>query len=615
MKDIKRIAIANRGEVACRIHRACQGLGYETVLLHSKPDIYTKAYRSCHHTYCVGEGPVIESYLNGEKLIRGALEMKCVALHPGFGFLSESPEFAKNVIDSGILFIGPSPETMACFGDKKRAKSICESLNIPVIDGFKGEDSKVSFLVKKAKDIGFPVLVKASAGGGGRGMRIIRDLSEASRLIESAMNEAQKAFGNSDMFLEKYLDRAKHIEVQIFGDREGKIHILGERECSVQRRHQKIIEESPSPSLTEKQREQVYSYAQHIGEAGNYKNAGTVEFLFQDEEFYFLEVNTRLQVEHPVTEEVFGIDLVESQIKTAFGEEVFFPQKPQPHRHSIELRFYAENPYENGIPSTGACGSLYFPKGSGRRYEVGIEKGDFITSYYDSMIAKIISTQSCREECLADLIQILKSCWTFGFYTNAPLLMQILNHSEFVSGEMTTQFFDQNFSGSLKPQMSSEEVDSISKQLLKVLYTPSKTSEKNPWSQNWREPLLYKSSDLPPKIYFEAVGKSLWWTRDGDIYQKSLNFDLSYRSKSLNNLICSPMPGVLYKLLCKKGDKINKGQTLVIIEAMKMEYSLIAESSGQVSDIHFKEGSQLKSNDVIIELKFFESQGFDEQKN
>ena len=609
MGKIKRIAIANRGEVAYRIHRTCQRLGYETVLLHSKPDVQTKAYRACDYTYCIGPGAVTESYLNGENLIHGALEMKCTAIHPGFGFLSESSEFAKKVIDSGVLFIGPSPETIAHFGDKKKAKSLCESLSIPVISG--ENSSKVSTLIKKTDEIGFPVLVKASAGGGGRGMRVIRNSNEAQKLIESAMNEALKAFGNSDVFLEKYLDCAKHIEVQIFGDRNGKIHILGERECSIQRKHQKIIEESPSPSLTKEQRNLVYSYAQRIGEAGNYKNAGTVEFLLQNNKFYFLEVNTRLQVEHPVTEEVFGIDLVEAQIKTTFDEGVSFPQTPQPHKHSVELRLYAENPYENGTPSTGTCGHFNFPEKKGRRYELGFEKGDQITSYYDSMIAKIISTQSCRKECLTDLIQILKTSHVFGLYTNAPLLAKILNHPEFISGEMTTQFFENHFSKPLEPLLASETVDSISEQLIKIFHTPSKFFKQSPWNQNWREPLLYKSLTLPPHIYFEIVDKNLWWTKDVDTYKRPLSSASSHSSKNQqeDHLVRSPMPGIIYKLLCKKGDKIKKGQTLFIIEAMKMEYSLVAKSSGQIKSIYFKEGSQVKSNDLIVELKTFKNQG------
>jgi 3-methylcrotonyl-CoA carboxylase alpha subunit len=448
---VTRIAIANRGEVAVRIIRACQELGYETVLLHSEADIHSRAFRLADKTICIGPAQTSESYLNISANIRGAQAGGAQAIHPGFGFLSENAEFADECHKAGIIFIGPSAESIRVLGDKVHCKSLAQKAGLPLVPGYDGDDQSIDCLINETEKIGYPVIVKAAAGGGGRGMKLIRSKDQARELIESAQREALSAFGSSKVFLEKYLDRAKHIEFQIFGDSSGNVVHLFDRECSVQRRHQKIIEEATSPSLSESLRKQMSEAAIAIGLAGKYRGAGTVEFLLQDGRFYLLEVNTRLQVEHPVTEEVVGVDLVKMQILTACSGFVFSPSATRsPVGHSIECRIYAENPYQGGIPSTGRLGRVHFPEGPGRRFEYGFEAGDEITSYYDPMIAKVIVWDENRTRCIQKMIRTLEDTMIFGVHTNIPYLIAILSHEEFISGKMTTRFIETYFAEPLK---------------------------------------------------------------------------------------------------------------------------------------------------------------------
>ncbi len=612
MKSIQKIAIANRGEVACRIHRTCLKLGIKTVLLHSEPDVKTLAYRICDETYCIGLGSASESYLNIEAQISAAKKCGADAIHPGFGFLSENAEFAKKTIEAGLIFIGPSPECIEMFGDKIRAKALCKAAEIPMVPGFQSQSASLETLIIESEKIGYPVLVKAAAGGGGRGMRLILDQASAKQQIESAMNEALKAFGNETVFLEKFLDHAKHIEVQIFGDVNGHIYILGERECSVQRKHQKIIEETPSPSLSEPQRKEVFSYARKIGIQGHYQSAGTVEFMFQDQKFYFLEVNTRLQVEHTVTEEVLGIDLVEAQILTADSKLVQLPYNLSPKGHSVELRLYAEDPYQGGIPSTGTLGTLHLPLANGRRLEIGVEPKDEVTPFYDSMIGKMISTQRTRIEAINDLIEWINDSVVFGVQTNLPLLKKILNHPEFVIGDMSTNFFDTYFKNSLVYSTSKEDQDYIELELVKInelnkiqyIGHDSNKIKNSPWSQNWRNKELYAPLELNlSNLDFQQIGRSLWWKKNNEIFKFDSINRLVATSDIADGLIKSTMPGSIFKILCSPGQNVKAGQTLIIIEAMKMEHSIKADSRGVVKAVNFLEGDTVQDDDVLLELE------------
>ena len=496
---IKRLAIANRGEVAVRIIRACQEMGIESVLLHSEADIKTRAYRLADHKVCIGPAPVSESYLSIPKNINGALAKGADGIHPGFGFLSENADFARACEESNLIFVGPRAEVIENLGDKISSKKIVTKTGVPTVPGYQGEDQSLPILIEEAEKIGFPVIVKAAAGGGGRGMKIISTKEQAQEQIESAQREATAAFGSPKVFLEKYLDKAKHIEFQIFGDASGKVVHFFDRECSVQRRHQKVIEEATSPSLTPELREKMGEAAVAIATQAGYTNAGTVEFLLQDEKFYFLEVNTRLQVEHPVTEMVLGVDLVKAQIRTAQGEPVFaFDRDLSPQGHSIECRLYAEDSYNQGVPSIGLLGAVKWPDGPGRRFEYGFERGDEITPYYDSMIAKIIVWDESRRGAIAKMLRVLDDVVIFGVKTNIPYLKEILNHSEFRAGTMTTQFIAKHFPRGLEKKENLSMVEQeFSRRVLEQMSQSSSpkgvdptgmriNTQPSPWFHKWR---------------------------------------------------------------------------------------------------------------------------------
>jgi acetyl/propionyl-CoA carboxylase alpha subunit len=489
-KSITRLAIANRGEVAVRIIRACEELGIETVLLHSEADVQSRAYRMATKKICIGPSSTAESYLNIAANVNGAVAAGAQAVHPGFGFLSENADFASACVAAGLIFVGPSAAAIKKLGDKVSCKELAKKLGLPLVPGYQGENQAVDELIIQAEKIGFPVIVKAAAGGGGRGMKILHSKDEACELIESAQREAQSAFGSSKVFLEKYLNRAKHIEFQIFGDSTGKVQHFLDRECSVQRRHQKIIEEATSPSIDLELRRKMGEAACLIGEAAGYQGAGTVEFLLQDDNFYLLEVNTRLQVEHPVTEMVMGVDLVKAQILTAQGDFVFSNTPAQPRGHAIECRIYAENPFLGGVPSTGRLGTVEWPEGPGRRFEYGFEEGDEITSYYDPMIAKVIVWDETRLRAIQKMKMVLSDSVVFGVHTNILYLQEILSHPEFVRGEMTTRFIEKHFSEALsEPALSANEkviVERLQKQTFDMGNTSGASSSESPFTHFWR---------------------------------------------------------------------------------------------------------------------------------
>ena len=493
------MAIANRGEVAVRIIRACQELGIKTVLLHSEVDVGTRAWRMSDEQVCIGPAPTAESYLNIQNNIAAAMKVSADAIHPGFGFLSENADFAEACKTAGLVFVGPKAETIRALGDKISAKKLIEKANVPTVPGYMGEDQSIATLVSEAERIGFPVIVKAAAGGGGRGMKVIKNKSEAPDLIASAQREAQSAFGSVIVFLEKYLDHAKHIEFQIFGDSFGKCVALFERECTVQRRHQKIVEEALSPSLTSSLRAQMAKAAVELAQAANYNGAGTVEFLVQDGCFYFLEMNTRLQVEHPVTEMILGVDLVKAQINTAAGRFKLWEQAELvPRGHAIECRVYAEDSFNGGLPSTGKLLGLEWPEGPGRRFEVGFEAEDEVTAFYDPMIAKIVVWDEDRPRAIAKMLRVLDDTVIFGVHTNLPYLNAILRHPEFVQGSMTTQFIQTYFPDGLAPIDLSSVQKSFAEKVLIELQAEAKVSGAQqilceplnslnlPWRQNWR---------------------------------------------------------------------------------------------------------------------------------
>ena len=490
----KKILIANRGEIALRVIRTCREMGIKTVAVYSTADAESLHVKFADEAVCIGPPPSNLSYLKMPNIIAAAEITNADAIHPGYGFLSENADFAEAVTKAGLIFIGPSADSIRSLGDKVHCKELAKKAGLPLVPGYQGEHQDVPHLIEQAEKIGYPVIVKAAAGGGGRGMKLITNSADARELIESAQREAQSAFGSPKVFLEKYLDRAKHIEFQIFGDSSGQVIHFFDRECSVQRRHQKIIEEATSPSLTDDLRRRMGEAACAIATIGKYKGAGTVEFLLQDGEFYLLEVNTRLQVEHPVTEEVLGVDLVKMQILTAQGDFLHDPKQVRvPRGHSIECRIYAENPYMGGVPSTGLLGHVHWPEGPGRRYEYGFDEGDTITPFYDPMIAKVIVWDENRPRAIQKMIRVLKDSVVFGVHTNIPYLIEILSHKEFVMGTMTTRFIETYFADALKePELTDLEkkiADGALLQLRGGQMSSTGSAEfmtVSPWTSYWR---------------------------------------------------------------------------------------------------------------------------------
>ena len=448
MKEIKKILIANRGEIALRIMRSCREMGISTVAVFSEADRNAPFVRYADEAVCIGPPASSESYLNGKKIIEVCKKLKVDAIHPGYGFLSENAEFAREVEKSGIIFIGPPAEAMEMMGDKLSAKATAKKHNVPMVPGTEGAIDDIKQAKKVAKEIGFPILIKASAGGGGKGMRIVENENVLEEEVNRASSEAKSAFGDGAVFIEKYVEKPRHVEIQILADKHGNVVYLFERECSVQRRHQKVLEEAPSTVLTPEIRKKMGECAVNLSKACGYVGAGTVEFLVDAKKnFYFLEVNTRLQVEHPVTEMITGIDLVKEQIKVAQGEKLSFKQEDlKINGHSIEIRVYAEDPSNNFLPDIGKLISYKVPQGAGVRVDDGFEEGMDIPIYYDPMIAKLISYGKNREEAIERMLRAIDEYKIIGVETTLPFCKFVLQHEAFVSGNFDTQFVQKYFS-------------------------------------------------------------------------------------------------------------------------------------------------------------------------
>ena len=441
----RKILIANRGEIAIRIMRACREMGIATVAVYSEVDRTAQHVRYADEAYLLGPAPATESYLVMEKIIEAAKTSQAEVIHPGYGFLAENPDFAQLVKDNGLLFIGPEPETIRLLGDKMAARETMIQAGVPIVPGVKKAISSVAEAQKIADEIGYPILLKAAAGGGGKGMRIVRSADDMNQLFKMARSEAKSAFGNDRIYIEKYLEKPRHIEFQIMADQHGNIVHLGERECSIQRRHQKVIEESPSPIVDPDMRQRMGETAVKAAQAANYVNAGTVEFLVdQDKNYYFLEVNTRLQVEHPVTEMVTGIDLAKEQIRIAAGDVLSFRQNEiQWYGAAIECRIYAEDPENKFLPSIGKIQSYREPQGPGVRVDSGLAKGDSVSMYYDPLISKLITWGRDRNEAIERMRRALDEYAISGVQTVIPFHKQVMNHANFIAGNISTHFIDE----------------------------------------------------------------------------------------------------------------------------------------------------------------------------
>lgn len=437
----KKILIANRGEIAVRIIRTCKELGIKTVAVYSDIDEKSLHVRLADEAIPLRGNTARETYLDFNKIINAAIDSGCEAIHPGYGFLSENGDFIELVEKSGIIFIGPNSRSVKMMGNKLAARKLIQENNVPVVPGSEFSIGDEKNLIDIANEIGYPILLKAAAGGGGKGMRVVNSADELIKSFQLTQNEAEKAFKDKTIYIEKYIPKAKHIEVQIIADSYGNYRHLFERECSIQRRHQKIIEEAPSISINSQQREKLLEIAIKAAKACDYVNAGTIEFIFDGQHFYFLEMNTRVQVEHPVTEMITGIDIVKEQIKIAAGEKISFNQEDvKINGYSIEARIYAENPFENFIPSYGKIKEFRQPGGFGIRFETGIDQYSEIPIYYDPIIAKLIAWGRTREEARQRLIRALKETIISGVITNIPFNLWILENEDFVNNNYDTQY-------------------------------------------------------------------------------------------------------------------------------------------------------------------------------
>ncbi|MFN8413298.1 MAG: acetyl-CoA carboxylase biotin carboxylase subunit [Anaerolineales bacterium] len=498
-----KILIANRGEIAIRIMHACRELGIRTVAVYSEVDRDSVHVQFADEAIFLGDAAPKESYLNVDKLIRAAHDSKADAIHPGYGFLSENASFAAAVESAGLTFIGPSADSIRAMGDKTESKIAMKKAGVPTVPGFEGLESDEDFK-RAAREIGYPVLVKAAAGGGGKGMRVVQNESELSEAIESARREALNSFGDERLLIEKYLADAHHIEFQVFGDQHGNLVHLFERECSVQRRHQKIIEETPSPLLTPELREQMGQAAVSAAKAVNYYNAGTIEFIFDPllSTFYFLEMNTRLQVEHPITELVTGLDLVQWQIKIAAGELFPFVQSDfHQHGHAIECRIYAEDPANGFLPSTGKLLQFIEPRGPGIRVDSGFSTGNHVTHFYDPLLAKLIVHAENRESAIQKMQAALREFIVHGVVTNIDFMQAVLSHADFANGNVSTRWVEKTLeSGHLFPDIQQQAVglqNLIAAALADVVFAgaksqPAISNETDPFSP-WKQTGNYRN--------------------------------------------------------------------------------------------------------------------------
>ncbi|MCQ8184657.1 acetyl/propionyl/methylcrotonyl-CoA carboxylase subunit alpha [Parvularcula maris] len=639
------VLIANRGEIACRIIRTAKVLGYRTVAVASDAD------RDALHTELADEVVRIggfhpgESYLDQTKILDAARRSSAEAIHPGYGFLSENAGFARACREAGLIFIGPSPEAIELMGDKARAKRAMIAAGVPCIPGYEDEDQDEARFVEAAEAAGYPVMVKAAAGGGGRGMRIVRRAEELSSALKAAKAEAESAFGSSGLILEKAVENARHVEVQVFGDSHGTIIHLGERDCSLQRRHQKVIEEAPSPAVSEELRRKMGEAAIRAAAAVSYEGAGTVEFLLADDgSFYFLEMNTRLQVEHPVTEEVLGLDLVELQLRVAQGLPLGLQQEDVTLLgHAIEARLYAEDPAAGFLPSIGKI--ALFEPGEGLRTDTGVRTGSEVTPYYDSMLAKLIAHGRTREEAVRKLLAGLDDTVCFGPLTNLRYLKELIRSETFRSGEARTTTID----GMEPPERPSPTAEQLA--LIGALITtdqaargPSVPESLRFFSSSERivrtvliemngiahalrvagGPHHFEVGDievtLPPlegqRGTAELGGKStpFAFAADEDTYHLSFPEmdvsvqDVTYRrgagkDEAGAGAVTASMHGQLTDVFIQEGQRVEKGQKLLILEAMKMQHEITAPTTGTVSEVRAKAGTQVASGDLLVTIE------------
>jgi acetyl-CoA carboxylase, biotin carboxylase subunit len=494
MSSIKKLLVANRGEIALRVMRSAREMGIKTVAVYSEADRQSLHVQYADEAVFIGAPPSSESYLRMDKILKAALEVGADAIHPGYGFLSENEDFARMTESAGLIFVGPSPESIEVMGSKLAAKAAVAKFNVPLVPGTSEPITDISKAKKIAANIGYPILIKASAGGGGKGMRIVESEKDFQEQMDRAVSEATSSFGDGSVFIEKYITKPRHIEFQVFGDKHGNVIHLFERECSIQRRHQKVVEEAPSSVLTPEIRDAMGKAAVNVAKSCNYYGAGTVEFIMDENlDFYFLEMNTRLQVEHPVTEEITGLDLVKLQLRVAAGEKLPVRQEDVAIRgHAVEIRVYAEDPANNFLPDIGTLKTYRRPQGHGIRVDDGFEQGMDIPFYYDPMIAKLICYAQTREEAIEKMIRAIDEYEITGLETTLGFCRFVMNHEAFRSGNFDTRFVENYFRPEILKQNSGLEEKMLASLIAVTALTKSTngaaaetiTPVESPWRKN-----------------------------------------------------------------------------------------------------------------------------------
>ena len=660
MTKFSSILIANRGEIACRVIRTAKAQGYRTVAVYSEADAGAPHVKMADEAIFIGPSPVNESYLVQEKIIEAARTSGAQAVHPGYGFLSENADFACACEAAGLIFIGPSPDAIRLMGNKAEAKRRMLDAKVPCVPGYEGADQSDRALIAEGEKISAPLMVKAAAGGGGRGMRLVNDMAELVNAIKLARAEAESAFGNGELILEKAIVRPRHVEVQVFADTQGNTIHLGERDCSVQRRHQNVIEEAPCPVMTDTLRAEMGAAAVAAAKSIHYRGAGTVEFLLDEKgTFYFLEMNTRLQVEHPVTELITGLDLVALQLQVAQGEPLGLNQEDITLTgHAIEARLYTEDPAQDFLPSSGSV-DLWSPaSGVGVRIDSGICTGQEISPFYDPMVAKVIAHGPTRDIARLRLIEALNATVLFGATHNSDFLVACLEKRCFAEGQATTAFIAEEFA---EGETSSPEPDFTDSAVAAALQLSLEYEELYdravivaPQLRNWASasPLIsrkkYTHSEvtthdlsvtpLGDKLYkvFNAdnevsvelismdgttahisiddmqhtvrymtprVGK-IYLSMNGraNVYEDQILLDGQQNEVGGSGKVVAPMHGLLLEIRVSAGDKVASGQTLAVLEAMKMHYEIVADASGTVTEVLVKSNNQVAADDLLIDI-------------
>lgn len=653
---IKKLLVANRGEIAVRIFQTAHEMGITTVAVYSDADAEALHVKIADEAVAIGGLAAADSYLVMDKIIDAAKLTGVDAIHPGYGFLSENAAFAKRCADEGLIFIGPTANAIEQLGNKSKAKELMKVTGVPVVPGYNGEDQNYARFEYEAEEIGYPVLLKASAGGGGKGMRIVNSSTELKHAFEAAQREAEKSFGDASLLIEKYFPSAKHIEVQVMGDEHGNIVHLGERECSLQRRYQKLVEESPSPSIDSALRQEICEAAVTAAKAVNYTNAGTVEFVLDDKRnFYFLEVNTRLQVEHPVTEMTTMLDLVRLQIQIAEGQALpeYVRQLEVSQTHSIECRICAEDPTNNFFPSTGEILLWREPEADSVRVDTGIETGTKVGIHYDSMLAKIIVVEENRQQAIRLMNRALERLTVLGITTNKDFLRSLINHPQFIDATFDTKLIEREFSN-YKSEFSEEQIQqaAIAGLLHGWFYRSDKTGT-YPSLNGWRN-----IGTPPQEIAFEMDGKEIklqYIVDSSMLFAVTCNnnsYKVSFISFRENELCCTinnrkltfliaqkdekyfiqhplagqvvlnelprfpinssnlnaagytaPMPGEIVRILVKSGDNVTNGQALIVMNSMKMETTITAQADGVVDTIQVNEKSFVDAGTTLLTMK------------